>query len=273
MGAFSQDRSECLAYLQLVPLDERVILEILSGRRSESSITPDEVRSYDEPGGYTLLAVSAVCQPDRSELLYVILRRYMDFWKSQYPERFIAKIYAQAVSERGDMLIQHFFMAPRYDLSPNAYVLDLARPSASRIVRRFQEELKQIAPLPEGLQRSYSPVPSAAPAPAPAPVQPSQKPRANRQPRTEHPAVNDMPAGLIGWREFARRHGIGESTVQKAINEGHLQLTSGSWTVGRAPVKGAFNAEQQQACIARYADNPRFHQCDDQGCPCHHYTT
>ncbi len=156
MGAFTKDRSECLAYLQLVPLDEQVILGILSGEREEANIKPDEVRAYNRPGAYTLLGISATCHPDHPELLFRILDKMMDFWVEQYPERYITKVYAQAVSERGDMLIQHLFMAPRPDLAPNAYELNLARPAASRTIRRFREKLLAKAPLPPELYYSLS---------------------------------------------------------------------------------------------------------------------
>ncbi len=53
-------------------------------------------------------------------------------------------------------MVQHFFMAPRYDLAPNAYILDLARPSVSKIIRRFQARLAQKAPFPEELQQPYA---------------------------------------------------------------------------------------------------------------------
>lgn len=152
MGAFTKDRVECLAYLQLVPLEEQTILDILSGKRSENSIKPDEVLAYNRLGAYTLLGVSAACHPDYPDLLFRILDKMMEFWIEQYPERYITKVYAQAVSERGDMLIQHLFMAPRPDLAQNAYELNLARPSASKIVRRFQKRLADKSPLPPELQ-------------------------------------------------------------------------------------------------------------------------
>ncbi len=155
MGAFSKDRSECLGYLQLVPLDEQLILDILSRKREENSIQPEEIRSYDQPGSYTLLGISAVCHPDRRNLLFMLLDRVMDFWVEQYPDRYITKVYAQAASENGDMLIQHLFMAPRPDLSANAYEVNLARPAASRIIRRFQTKLLAKAPFPPELQVSY----------------------------------------------------------------------------------------------------------------------
>jgi len=104
MGAFSKDRSECLAYLQLVPLHEEVILDILSRKREETSIKPEEVLAYDKPGAYTLLGVSVVCHPEHKDLLFRLLDKIMDFWVEQYPERYVTKVYAQAVSEGGDIL-------------------------------------------------------------------------------------------------------------------------------------------------------------------------
>lgn len=155
MAAFTKDRAECLAYLQLVPLEEQTILDILSRKREERSIQPEEVRSYDHPGAYILLGVSAVCHPEHPDLLFRLLDRFMDFWVEQYPERYITKVYAQAVSESGDVLVQHLFMAPRPDLAPNVYELNLARPAASRVIRRFREKLLAKAPLPSELQTIY----------------------------------------------------------------------------------------------------------------------
>ena len=152
MGAFSRDRSECYASLQLVPLDEQVILDVLAGRREENSILPDEVRPYDQPGPYTLLATSAVVLKTRPLLLYEMLSKYMQYWIDQYPERYIQKIYAQAVSERGAMLVAHIFMAPRPDLAYNAFELDFSWPATSRVIRKFKQQLEAKAPLPPELQ-------------------------------------------------------------------------------------------------------------------------
>ncbi len=110
---FSDDRKDCFAELQVLPLDEPLILDILTGKRKESSIQADEIRSYNDPGPYSLLVTNAVTLPGRPELLTQLLLRYMDFWLEQYPIRYIKRIYTQAVSERGFMLAQHFFMTPR----------------------------------------------------------------------------------------------------------------------------------------------------------------
>jgi hypothetical protein len=49
-----------------------------------------------------------------------------------------------------------FFLTPRYDLARNAYMLDLSRPGASRMVRHFQSRLRAKAPLPAELQPDYT---------------------------------------------------------------------------------------------------------------------
>jgi len=56
-------------------------------------------------------------------------------------------------------------MARRYD---HVYMLDLARPSASKIIRWFQAMIAQRAPLPPELRRSFTPdSPPAAKPPTP----------------------------------------------------------------------------------------------------------
>lgn len=148
---FSHDRKDCFAELQVLPLAEPLIIDILTGKRKESSIQPNEIRSYEDAGPYHLLVTNAVALPDRPELLTRLLLRYMDFWLERYPAKYIKRIYTQAVSERGFMLVQHFFMTPRFDLVPDAYMIDLAYPSASKIVRRFKQQLEKKAPFPEEL--------------------------------------------------------------------------------------------------------------------------
>lgn len=143
------DRSKCLAYLCMLPLPETAILDIMAGKRDELSIQADEIQTYDQPGEYTLLANSAVVHPDHPTLLYAVLNGIMQYWLDQYPDRRVTRIYAQAASPAGDVLIQKFYFAPLYDLKsepacviPNAYVLDLSRPGASRVIRSFQKALE-----------------------------------------------------------------------------------------------------------------------------------
>lgn len=144
----SPKRERILAYISLLPLSEPVILEILRGERPETGIRTEEVETYERKGAYTLLAESVVVDPDHSEQLNTLLNHLTAYWCEQYPDRYITKIYAQAESRRGDILIQKLFFAPREDLAPNAHVLNLLRPGASRFVRRFQQciEEKQSTP-------------------------------------------------------------------------------------------------------------------------------
>lgn len=152
IAAFSEDRSERFASIKLMPLkDEQTAIDILSNKRSENDLRPDEIRNYDEPGPYIILAIDAVALPEYPYLLNRILRKWIEFWVEQYPDRYMKRIYTQAVSDSGYRMVQHFFMSPRFDLAPNAFMLDLAYPSASKIVRNLQERWKEKAPLPPDL--------------------------------------------------------------------------------------------------------------------------
>lgn len=136
------NRQTMLAYVACLPLDESVILQIMREEREEISITKEEIQSYDRPGAYTLLANSAVVHPDHPYLLRSVLQTMIDKWLERFPRQYVTKVYAQSVSERGDLLISSFFMQPRYDLANNAYMLDLARPARAKMVRKFQEALQ-----------------------------------------------------------------------------------------------------------------------------------
>ncbi len=150
MAAFdAKDRRICYAYIGLIPLPESVILDILTGKKDEKEITPDEILSYDQPGEYTILANSAVVHPDYPELISKVITAIAEYWLQQYPERRIKRIYAQAISEDGRTMAQKLYLGPLYILRDqeivrveDAYVLDLKDIAASRIIRQFQERLR-----------------------------------------------------------------------------------------------------------------------------------
>lgn len=150
MAAFDAiDRRICYGYIGLIPLPEPVIIDILTHKKDEKDITPDEILTYTQPGGYTLLANSAVVHPEHPELVNKIITAIADYWLEQYPERRIKRIYAQTVSEDGRLLAKKLYLGPLYVLQgqemvriKDAYVLDLEDDiAASRIVREFQEKL------------------------------------------------------------------------------------------------------------------------------------
>ena len=137
----SPKRERILAYVSLLPLPEETILNILKGIRHETTIKTEEVETYERKGGYTLLAESVAVDPEYSGQLNRLLNHLTEYWYELYPDRYITKIYAQAESSKGDVLIQKLFFAPREDLAPNAYVLNMTRPGASRFIRQFQERI------------------------------------------------------------------------------------------------------------------------------------
>ncbi len=156
MAAFdARDRRTCYAYIGLIPLPESVILDVLTGKKDEKEITPDEILTYDQPGEYTVLANSAVVHPDYPELISKVIEAIGEYWVKQYPEKRIKRIYAQTVSEEGRTMAQKLYLGPLYILQnqelvkiEDAYVLDLDDVAASRIIRRFQEKLRAKAANP-----------------------------------------------------------------------------------------------------------------------------
>lgn len=151
MGAFdAKDRRIRYGYIGLIPLPEPVILDVLMGKKEENDITPDKIRTYDESGEYTLLANSAVIHPDYPELANRIIHAIMKFWIDQYPEKRIKRIYAQTVSEQGRALVKKLYLGPLYIIGTNglirvedAYVLDMQDIAISKVIRHFQERLKE----------------------------------------------------------------------------------------------------------------------------------
>jgi hypothetical protein len=71
------------------------------------------------------------------------LREVLTYWCRQYPDKYIEKIYADAATDHGDMLARKLYFSPLYHVSDRAYVLDLRKPGISKIVRNFQECLRQ----------------------------------------------------------------------------------------------------------------------------------
>jgi hypothetical protein len=255
----------------------------MRGEREEISITQDEIQSYERPGAYTLLANSAVVHPEHTYLLRRVLQGMIDEWVNRFPERYVRKVYAQSVSEHGDMLISGFFMQPRYDLTGGeypAYELDLARPGKSKVIRDFQARLKAKAPLPLDLQwppvqTPIQPAPTlvAHPPPTSTPVRAALA--SLLTPSTPHTDTNKqrsakepLPDDYIPAERFAKDHGIPPSTMRKAVSSGRLKAEENDWIAGRAPVRSAFNQEQQAAFVEAYRTNEHYHRCDRPNCVC-----
>ena len=137
------DRDTILGYINVLPLQEETILSILKEGRSELSIDPNEIETYEREGTYVLYISNIVIHPDYPECLLHMIRAFFQYWVVEYPKRSIEKIYAQATTEAGDVLIRKLFFSPLYNISDTAYVLDLRKKGVSRIVRTFQDYLAQ----------------------------------------------------------------------------------------------------------------------------------
>ena len=159
LGAFdAKDRRVCYGYISLLPLPEPLILDVLTGRKNEKDIAADEILTYDKPEEYTLLASSVVIHPEYPELARRIVHAFMQFWIRQYPEKRIKRIYTQTVSEQGRDLARKLYFGPLYIADEHglvrvedAYVLEMQERATSKVIRDFQEKLKEKAPRPPAL--------------------------------------------------------------------------------------------------------------------------
>ena len=195
-----KDRHKMLAYVGMIPLPEQVIMQVVTGQRDEMDIRADEIQTYDSPGEYVLLANSAVTHPTRPDLLYPVLSKIMQFWLEQYPTRFISRIYAQAASQAGDILISKLYLAPLYQIEQStarvvkdAYVLDLSRPGASKVIRHFQQQLEE--------KRAQQELPEVTQPPLPTIEVETRAPRA-RATLTQR-VTSSRPEGTITLAELA----------------------------------------------------------------------
>lgn len=151
IAVFDSEKADTMyAYISLLPLPEETIMDILLGKRDETEITSKDILTYDEPGEYMLLASSAAQHPSYKNLLIGLIRAYTDFWVGLYPEKRIKRIYAQTVSDDGRRMVQQLRMSGMYTVSNgslerirDAYVLDMDEPAASKVIRDFQDRLKE----------------------------------------------------------------------------------------------------------------------------------
>jgi len=243
-----KDRRKMLAYVAMLPLPETTIMEVVTGQRDEMDIQASEILTYDQSGEYTLLANSAVTHPDRPDLLYQVLTHLMQFWIEQYPTRRISRIYAQAASAAGDVLISKLYFAPLYYIVNNqaqivkdAYVLDMARPGASKVIRHFQKSLdakREELDLTEIALSTLPPLQIAQPQATETPVidtpiiatpqrEKASRTRAERAstPRSDfnHIVVEAQPENTVSLQALVQDLGINRSTLLTRLKTNGIQ--------------------------------------------------
>jgi len=88
-----------------------------------------------------------------------------------------------------------------------------------------------------------------------------------RTPPPAREAYSELPEGLRSWHDVANAHGIPESTMQSAVENGRLPVIAGSWRIGRHShtLTHALDAAGLQAFYRLYSPSPRFKPCPE--CP------
>ncbi len=140
-----QDRRNIWGALTIMPLEEATIFKLLRGEIEERDITPDDILLYEDGKQYNGYVASATVKPEHRNYLRSLIQEMLDYWCDQYPRIQLNKLYAFAASDEGWNLISHLFFAPRYDLGPNAFELDLSRKNPSRLITAYQQCIKMKA--------------------------------------------------------------------------------------------------------------------------------
>jgi hypothetical protein len=138
------DRRELWGGISLNPLREETIFRILKGEIKDTDINLEtDLLTYDEPGVYNIYVGSVIIRPERIMHFKTLLESIFDFWCNMAPERKFGRIYGRAVTTDGEKLIKHLFFSPLYDISENAWMLDVRRPNPANLVQSFQECVRE----------------------------------------------------------------------------------------------------------------------------------
>src|SRR5437879_5639408 len=137
------DRKDIWGAISIMPMSEETIFRILQDEIQEKHITADDILSYESDGRYGAYIPSAVIRPERRRHFRQLVESILQFWCHKDPRIQISPLYAYVVSDEGWDLMKHLFFSPRYDLGPRAFELDPYRRNPSRLIKRFQECLRQ----------------------------------------------------------------------------------------------------------------------------------
>lgn len=258
MAAFSLDRSVCYGCIGLLPLPESVCLDVLSGKRQETEISNSELETYERSGGYTLLCTNVAVRPERRDLVIRMLQKVIDFWvDEQYPARWIQRIYAQAWSRDGERTMQQFFMMPLPAPYPtDAYYLDMARASRSKIIASYHNRILEryhLDALPDEMLERYTP---------PLPITTTID-RIVTQARAERTTTSTLPPGYVAFPEMAERHNVNVNSLRSDLREKKITAERGHWLYRGKALSLAFSPEQHRAFSQFYRHRSSFQWCPD----------
>jgi len=155
------NRKDIWGALTILPMEEEIIYKLLRDELKEQDITPDMIQSYDLGETFAGYIASVAIRPERMMHIFSLLGSVMDYWYEQYPGIQIKKLYAFALGgaeeeNDGIRLIRKLYFAPRYDLSQNAWELNLALYNPSPLIRHFQQRLREKGTENEGTRMSIA---------------------------------------------------------------------------------------------------------------------
>ena len=137
------DRTKVWGALTIMPLPLEVIYRLLGQQISEREISPNDIKLYEPGTVYDGYVASAVIRPEHRAHFRMLIQSVLSFWCEQYPSIQLGHLYAYASTNEGFDLVQQLLFSPRYDLGEQAFELDPMRRNRSRLIRSFQECIKQ----------------------------------------------------------------------------------------------------------------------------------
>ena len=138
-----KDRRNIWGSISILPMKEETILDILNGEISEHAIAAEDILTYESGGKYHGYISAASIKPNYRIHLRGLIKNLLDYWCDQYPDIQLIKLYTVAWSNEGWDLIKHLFFSPRYDLGKDAFELDLKQRNPSRLIKAYQDCVKQ----------------------------------------------------------------------------------------------------------------------------------
>jgi len=137
------DRTKIWGVLTIMPLPIPTIYQLLRHQMSERGILSDDILPFERGNSYDAYVASAIIRPERRAHFRKLIQSVFAFWCEQYPAIRLNKLYAYASTDEGFDLMQQLLFSPRYDLGEDAYELDPMRRNRSRLIRLFQDCIKQ----------------------------------------------------------------------------------------------------------------------------------
>ena len=139
----SENRKDIWGYVNLMPMEEETIIRLLKREMHERDIKSVDILPYEKGKTYNVYATSVVIRSDKRNYIRKLFSSIINYWCDKKDDFSVSKIYAYADSEEGWSMIKQLFFAPRYDIGPRVFELDVRAPNPAKIITAFQECLKK----------------------------------------------------------------------------------------------------------------------------------